>query len=151
LESRHYEWWQENKESFDRPFEIVLVQTPEDTIMAVHLFHALYDANSLSLLMQSIAAGYHGHQNVTYGPPFHEALLHGPLGSVHMSKEFWIAHLNGHRGTAMPSLASEDGDSSTSASLSFQIGGELERLRRDMSVTHQAVVQACWASVLQTF
>lgn len=158
LADRRREWITQNQVCFNRPWEILLLQGDEGTeygrLLALNIFHGLYDGNSFKLLVDAVISSYLSASNLTNGtseahdavsPSFLEAMCHGPLRNFTSSRPFWEGHLEG---VSEPSprfaKASETGSSSYERLLdTFR-----DSLTHKLGVTHQAVVQAAWVLVL---
>ncbi|KAF2097196.1 hypothetical protein NA57DRAFT_40954 [Rhizodiscina lignyota] len=149
LAERHRQWWQQNKETFRHPVEIVVARSSTKAIMALHIFHGLYDANSLALLLHLVVAEYKQQEQIDYGPAFHEALAHGPLQTVAGAKTFWLERLQGAQGYYLPTISTDPDNAVHSMSLSLSSGTKFEKLKRRLGVTDQALVQACWLAALR--
>ncbi|KAJ9649489.1 hypothetical protein H2199_000264 [Coniosporium tulheliwenetii] len=151
LHNRVHKWWRQNRDHFRKPFEVVIVRSPSATIMAVHLFHALYDGTSLPILLQKVQAEYRECQDIDYGPAFQDVLPYGPLRETGSAREFWTNHLSNARPRPMPCLAPHAGDDDTSVVVELQNLDRLETVRRRLNATLQALIQACWAAILQHY
>ena len=95
LETCRDKWSNQNKINFHRPFELVIVRSPLRKVLAVHIFHALYDGNSLPMIFEKVWEEYHSKDGIDYGPPFQSVLAYGPLRRAEAAKSFWSAHLKG--------------------------------------------------------
>ncbi|TVY37431.1 Nonribosomal peptide synthetase [Lachnellula subtilissima] len=113
------------------------------------MFHALYDGNSFTMLLQRLVEEFQGQEEPEYGPPFQSSLAYGPLASIPGARKFWEEHLEGWSNEPMHNI-SEAPQDVVANSLTSNIGG-LENLRKSLGVTPQAVIQAAWLSVLQRF
>ncbi|KAI9815347.1 MAG: NRPS [Pycnora praestabilis] len=148
---RYNEWWTQNRELTKRPLEIFTIRSPKRSIMCLHIFHGLYDGISLPLMMHRVAIEHHQEANTAYGPPYPDTLAHGPLRQTDGAKELWMQHLAGSQHRSMPSLLSQPSQKDSAVSLGVNDLGKLETVRRSLSVTLQALIQACWISVLQPY
>ncbi|KAK4175461.1 putative peptide synthetase [Triangularia setosa] len=141
-------WIARNRQCLIQPFEVAYLDNPRH--LALHIFHGLYDANSLQLILDRIISEYHAlakgttDRHLVSTPSFLEALCYGPLRNFTSSKSFWVQHLQGSICRSEQSHSNATAVSVRS-DLSF---GELEKLRIALRVTHQAIVQAAWVSVL---
>lgn len=154
IQGRRDAWITDNSESLHRPFEILLLN---GRILVLHLFHGLYDATSLDLVLCGVVSEYLAleplphTQDGVWGavkvPSFLEALFHGPLQNFSSCKQFWIEHLN--EAILGPLLASETSQSKSAVTMNHEISFyDLELLRKRLGVTHQAILQAAWCWVL---
>ncbi|KAK4245111.1 non-ribosomal peptide synthetase [Corynascus novoguineensis] len=145
-------WVMRNQQNIFQPLEAVLVRGEEGArSLVLHIFHALYDANSFNLILDRVVAEYSAltdplaaRTDYTSNPSFFEALCHGPLQDFSNSKPFWVEHLKG----VIP-IASHSSTPSSVVSTQRQIRFEhLESLRTRLGVTHQALLQAAWLAAL---
>jgi amino acid adenylation domain-containing protein len=152
VESRE-SWIAKNQGSLVQPLEAVLVYVgcTGQRLLLLHIFHGLYDANSLLLVLdrvareyQSLAGGYLG-KTPASGPSFFDALLHGPLQDFSSSRSFWVKHFDGV--TFSKAITTSVSTSTISAHQDVSLR-RLEPLRKGLGVTHQAIIQAAWVSVL---
>ncbi|KAF2084781.1 nonribosomal peptide synthetase 2 [Saccharata proteae CBS 121410] len=149
LDTRKLKWWTQNRDKFRRPFEVVTAVAPGKRILAVHIVHVLYDGASLPMLLEKVRAEYDGESSIEYGPPFLEVLPYGPLRNVADSQPFWVKHLASAKSCLMPSLTSNTREKDVTVTAHLTGLKAFEETRRKLDVTHQALVQASWAAVLQ--
>lgn len=145
LRNTYSAWCKSNSELITRPFEVIVCSHGNKRIMAIHMFHALYDAISLELLLDCVTAAYHGNP-VEYGPAFFDVLPYGPLLKLHGAKEFWEKQLRHLKAKASPSISSSSITIVRKAQVNNLQG--LESRRRELSVTLQALIQASWMATL---
>ncbi|KXX82747.1 Hydroxamate-type ferrichrome siderophore peptide synthetase, partial [Madurella mycetomatis] len=148
-------WVSRNKGCLAQPLEAVLIDGggPRDRLLVLHIFHGLYDASSLTLVLDRMVAEYlaltgsHAEEAAPV-PSFLDALCYGPLQDFSYSRPFWVKHLDGT--TVMPiSTSSRDAVALTvQRSISIR---SLEALRVGLGVTHQALVQSAWVTVLAKY
>ncbi|KAF2748011.1 nonribosomal peptide synthetase-like protein 2 [Sporormia fimetaria CBS 119925] len=147
------EWWLSNRSELRRPFELHFVKTLESKVLAVHLFHGLYDGIGVNMLFQAVWRLYNREHDLgqDMGPPFQDSLAHGPLRTQLGAQDFWKLHLV-HASTRLlhPSIKTM-GNGTISVSRTLEKIEGFETVRRKLHVTHQAVVQACWATVLHSY
>ncbi|KAK2627657.1 hypothetical protein QTJ16_002303 [Diplocarpon rosae] len=120
----------------------------EGMTFTLQMFHGLYDGNSLKMLLRCVIDEYSALEYVDYGPSFMSSLPHGPLATVPGSKDFWASHLQDWVFQPLPSRLESPGD--IIATNTYTHTQNLSTLCRILGVTHQALVQAAWLSVLQT-
>ncbi|KAK4097716.1 hypothetical protein N658DRAFT_488983 [Parathielavia hyrcaniae] len=148
----HDAWIARNKGGLSQPLNCVHVTSGGDHLLFLHVFHGLYDANSFKLILDRAATEYLHlsgqdcqESGLTAGPPFLEALCHGPLQDFNSSKSFWIKHLDSASLRPVSSAASNSTVATSQRGVFFK---SLEATRTSLGVTHQALVQAAWVSVL---
>lgn len=145
-------WVTGNQERLARPLEAVVLNSEGARLLILHIFHGLYDANSLELVLDKLAAecrvltGQSTEEMVPIvTPSFLDALCHGPLQDFGNTKSFWLEHL---QGSTFVSASSQPPRLSVTTSQRDVLFEHLEALRTGLGVTHQALVQAAWVSVL---
>ncbi|KAL3418493.1 peptide synthetase [Phlyctema vagabunda] len=123
-------------------------------VMALRAFHALYDGNSFVMALQKVVQEYMRLENfqeietVSYGPSFHDSLPFGPLAKAPGAESFWIDNLQGWYPQHIPNIF----DSSTTIEIdgTFVDFDQFETLRKQLGVSHQAILQAAWMSTLHS-
>ncbi|KAK4153807.1 hypothetical protein C8A00DRAFT_43310 [Chaetomidium leptoderma] len=145
-------WITRNQECFAQPLEAVLITGEGARLLVLHIFHALYDANSFTLVLRRVAAEYSALSGessqgtaFTPGPSFLDALCYGPLQDFDSSRPFWLEHLAGATAVSVPSRSPTPCVITQERNVPFE---GLEALRTSVGVTHQALVQAAWVSIL---
>lgn len=151
LHESHLSWWRQDRGSFQRPFEIVIATCPGRRTMALHMLHAIYDGNSLPLLLNCFLAEYHGKSIIKYGPSFQASLPYGPLRKQKDSQKFWKQHLHNVCTVALHPMIPGSSDQDALVIEKIHTDDLLEATRRSLGVTHQALVQTAWIAVLQHF
>lgn len=150
-------WVTRNQEHpVKHPLEALVLTSEGSSILVLHIFHGLYDANSLKLVLDQVASEYlattgdpHDEQSGFAHPPsFLDALCFGPLQDFSDSKPFWLRHFEG---TTMNLPLSHLSTSAVATTARRTVFADLELLRTRLGVTHQALVQAAWVSALATF
>ena len=145
------DWVTQNQDEITQPVEIVVYPATNKIILALHIFHALYDGNSLPLLLDAVTREYHGY-TVDSGPAFQEVLPHGPLLQMPEARGFWLNHLE--RAGRCKRIASSTPLSTTEdhfLSISIPVPPKFEECRRKLKTTDQALVQASWVATLCDF
>ncbi|KAI6383104.1 hypothetical protein MCOR25_000292 [Pyricularia grisea] len=143
------QWVERNSQNITSPLELLLIKTEGKNILRLQIFHGLYDANSLGMMIAKVAALYFGTEDIESRTTFIDALIHGPLRNFNHTKSFWEHHLSGVALQSLPQLSERptSHDIGLSRTLSF---ASLEPVRQRLNVTHSAVIQALWLSVLQS-
>jgi amino acid adenylation domain-containing protein len=133
--------------ALETPHSFSITSTPSKNLISLRIFHGLYDGISLNLMLRRIVDEYLGLENIEYGPSFHSSLQYGPLVKVPGAEKFWRDHLKNWIYHPMPTSAASEKD----VVVTRIVGGidGFEVLRRNLGVTHQAMIQAAWLSVLQ--
>jgi amino acid adenylation domain-containing protein len=134
--------------ALENPYVIKLASTPSESAMMLHIFHGLYDGNSLTMMFRCVIEEYDGFGQVTYGPLFHSSLAYGPLVTAPGAEAFWKDHLKQWAPHQMPTNTGSEQDVAATNTLRNMYG--FEELRKYLGVTPQAMIQAAWVSVLKT-
>ncbi len=146
-------WIARNEGSPIHPLEAVLLRGEREAVLVLHIFHGLYDANSLELVLGRVAREYHAlvgkpiaqpEADMIPGPSFLDAMCYGPLQDFSHTKDFWLEHLGGAAESFSPGSFGLSVATAT-RTIPFE---PLDVLRTGLQVTHQAVVQAAWVGVL---
>lgn len=150
LDQRLRAWIDRNEQNIERPWEIHVVTDDDKRWLVMHIFHGIYDATSFDLIIGKVAGLYDGGDPVIEGPSFLDALLHGPLRNLSFSKGFWANHLKGAILTPLPKLSDYPASKDLAVSRKIEFDA-LEKARKVLGVTQQAIIQALWSLVLQQY
>ncbi|TAQ91641.1 hypothetical protein B7494_g92 [Chlorociboria aeruginascens] len=118
----------------------------KSNVLVLEIFHGIYDGNSLAMLLRHFVDEFNGVGEIDYGPSFHASLASGPLAKIPGAEEFWRKHLENWSYRPLPKISTSGED--IVATNIVEVDG-FEELRKNMSVTPQALVQGIWLSVLQ--
>ena len=151
LRQERFKGWTSRLEGLSgQLWEIGLIRSSEESIMCLNIFHALYDGNSLELLLDLVARIYFSQQRFSQDPPQFLDVLHlGPLCKSPAEEIFWKQHLKNGQSRPLPKLNEGDGQH-TSLVQKFKITTTepLDHLRKSLNVTEQAILHACWLLTL---
>jgi len=150
LESRQKQWVQSNQPHIDRPIELDFIETFDQNLLVLHIFHGLYDKVSINMILEAVWKSYNGRGN-DIRPSYHACLAYGPLRLPKDEENFWRMHLRDQNFRSFPSLSDKSGDEVVLVSRKLNSFKNLEATRRALNVTAQAIAQACWATVLHSF
>lgn len=150
LARKKRDWVNANRTHIQRPLELVLIESPQSKNLILHIFHGLYDANSINIILDAVRNIY-CNRNIGIGPSFHSALAHGPLRVQSNAKEFWETHLSDRQFRPLTRLNGQSSGSVVVATRDISDLRCLSDTRRRLNVTTQAIVQACWTSVLHQY
>ena len=151
LDHAYLNWWSRNERHIRHPLEIVVVKSASQVVLALHIFHALYDGNSLPLILGAVTAAYHGRtREPTY--PFISVLPNGPLRNMEGARPFWLQQLQPLKqcGNITP-LISYRLEEDSGVNRQIMVPRSFENCRQVLSTTHQALVQATWLATLAHF
>ncbi|KAJ8131526.1 hypothetical protein O1611_g2102 [Lasiodiplodia mahajangana] len=146
---RRRHWAEENRHVLEWPIEVDHIQLRGEHRLLLRLFHGVYDARSLDIILESLEAEYEG-VPWPVGPSFISVLAEGPLLNHQGSHQFWTSLLKSHRFQPMPSLV--DNPVTTTNLICRSVKFEnLEDRRRKLQVTHQTLLQAAWLHTLRRY
>ncbi|KAM0248569.1 hypothetical protein ACHAP5_003294 [Fusarium lateritium] len=138
------------------PWTVLVVQTPECTTMNLIAHHALYDAQTLHMMLGELSQLMQGKepaQNSSIEPAL-SVILGNSLNDKSSEKAFWEAKASStvvNKFPIMTPLRVEQRQVLTdvaTASLSFS---ELKKATQASNVTIQAAIQAAWTRVLASY
>lgn len=136
-----------------QPFKLCMVRSTEECQIIVHLFHALYDANSLNMLLDLLYRCCKEDQSgIPSALTFTDALPYGPLQPAVGAEAFWKQHLHS-RVPPRPLSFGAPGGAQRHVHVSVRLNTDqrLEAVRRRLHVTHQAIIQASWMALLRRY
>lgn len=151
LAERRQSWIHDNSQNIETPLKFLEVTANRKRLLAVHIFHGIYDANSFDLMIDEVTRLYNGGELIrANAPSFLDALLDGPLRNYSFCKEFWSKHLRGVVSKPLPQISPmpSSQDIWVSRRIEFR---SLNEVRKSLGVTHQAIVQALWSSLLHKY
>ncbi|CAK7270423.1 NRPS [Sporothrix epigloea] len=153
---QHYKDWVDANQDvlIAKPWQLLSVTWRQTTTCVLHIFHGLYDAASLNMILEEVADVYNRvpPSSISIKPTFLDALVHGPLRNYGQSRAFWEKHLEGCSAIQpVPSLVGPDTrldhqDVGVGRELTFAMADDL---CVQLGVTHASLIQALWVSVLQ--
>jgi amino acid adenylation domain-containing protein len=130
------------------PLRFVLADMADEKLFVVLMHHALYDGASLPLLIEDLAAAYHG-QARAQRPQFSD-IAHHILEGQNDSCAFWTKKLAGYEPVEIPALPSSDATERMLLS-ERKIGLDVEKVVESckaMEVTVQSIALLAYAKVL---
>ncbi|KAJ5918982.1 hypothetical protein N7466_009925 [Penicillium verhagenii] len=129
-------------------WEVGIITSPEKSTMFLNIFHALYDGNSLGLLLELVAGIYNGHSKTSNNDPDFLDVLHlGPLCKDPSAESFWKEQLG--KCEVRPLLNSEQiQEAAFVQSQRIDSTDHLDYLRNSLNVTEQGILHACWLLTL---
>ncbi|KAI8295133.1 Hydroxamate-type ferrichrome siderophore peptide synthetase [Colletotrichum sp. SAR11_240] len=136
-----------NSRCVSDPLELIVAQLGEETILVVHIFHALYDGVTFETMLRWVSDEYSQKEHQP-APSFLDTLAHGPLANYDSSRQFWTEHLSNCLFDTIPRLQGGDPSSIITRTKTYS-ARNLETLRRSLNVTLQSVVLALWTSVFK--
>ncbi|KAI3328736.1 putative non-ribosomal peptide synthetase [Ustulina deusta] len=149
IAERQRRWIEANHDVLKWPVEVDHIEVSGQHHLLLRLFHGVYDAYSLRVILESLQAEYEGILRPP-GPAFLSVLPEGPLLNHQESYPFWKSLLKNHRFQPMPSLINAPSVASSLVHQSIKFYG-LEDTRRKLQVTHQTLLQAAWIHTLRRY
>jgi ferricrocin synthase len=151
LAERRKRWIENNSESIKTPLQFLELGFDHKRLLVVHIFHGIYDGHSFDLMTEEVTRLYNGDEQIQVNPPsFIDALLHGPLRNYSFCKEFWLKHLQDVKPKPLPQMSSIPSSENIRISRRIEFHS-LDKVRRSLGVTQQAIIQAIWTSVLYQY
>ena len=142
-------WISKAANDLPSPFEIHVVRTPEQTVMAIFIHHALYDGISFEAMLNNVAKTFKKIEEVDFGPSFTEALAHGPLLPQNGMK-FWKEQFHPSLSKlARTEVTAKANDGSFLVDVRIQDTTSFEKSRKQLGVSHQDIVQSCFEVALR--
>ncbi|KAL2070809.1 hypothetical protein VTL71DRAFT_13835 [Oculimacula yallundae] len=138
---------EEKADALRRPYSLVFDSTSKGKTMRLQIFHGLYDGNSLTMLLRRVIDEYNEQDSIDYGPLFTSLLPYGPLAKVPGAKEFWTSHLDDWSPCPMPDTIDSASDIIATSTMRLN---DFDKVRKQLGVTPQAIIQAVWVSTLCT-
>ena len=144
-ERKHKEWCDSTTDFSGQLWEIGIITGSTRKWMCLNIFHALYDGNSLPLLLEQVARVYSS-MELTPAPSYTDILAQGPLCKAHGAESFWTEHLKAAEPTRIPRIENAAGQPVV---FRLEVGtlDDIETIRRKLNVTEQAIIHACWLHI----
>lgn len=133
------------------PLSALISRTPSRVVLILTIFHALYDGNSLPMILDDVEKCY---KNSFQRRPiqFGAVIPHMLSLDLKAAQSFWkeVLHIDGL--TTFPKLANSNPGRDSMAYLPLDIKStELGPLCKKFGCTPQAIFQAVWAYVLASY
>jgi aryl carrier-like protein len=141
-----------NKKLQRPPVELVCIRTPTRYILSLNIFHALYDGNSLPLILDDVKAAYNN--EFTKRPlEFKDVLAHLLSTDPIKAREFWTANIASSSPLQVEKLLSSTPQTEEySEDLKLDLApGSLDAICKQLQCTPQSIFQAAWASILASY
>lgn len=131
-------------------WEVGVITSPGSRFLCLNIFHALYDGNSLRLLLELVSRIYLDEDKCSAKPPNFLDVLHlGPLCKDPSEEAFWKDHLTDYSHRSLPRSNATEVDVEPTVQVIRIDGTEsLDHLRKSLNVTEQAILHACWLLTL---
>ncbi|KAI0405144.1 putative non-ribosomal peptide synthetase [Xylaria palmicola] len=142
-------WIESNQNVLKWPVEMDHIEVNGQHYVFLRLFHGVYDARSLNIILETLDAEYKG-QSWPCGPAFLSVLHEGPLLNHQESHQFWKSLLRDHCFQPMPTLTDKPTTTGTLIHQSIELDG-FEVRRKELQVTHQTLLQAAWLHTLSFY
>lgn len=147
-ESRFSKWTASLGDLTKNLWEVLLINSSRGAVMCLNIFHALFDGNSLPLLLEKVARNYLELSQAADEPSFFDVLPAGPLCTDRSAEQFWKDHLKEALHGSVPRSNLPE---HTSATLKATIDAteQVDKFKKSFNITEQAVLHACWLLTLQ--
>lgn len=142
------EWASKADQEVFEPFQVRIIRARATTFLVFHAHHALYDGISWDLTMEKLQAFYHSDADVESGPQFIDALPYGPLCNYPDAKSFWQQRLANTNFQPLKASAGESSDTEPRLHLQLSNSTDIEYVRKQLGVSHQALLQAAFVVAL---
>ncbi|KAF7185750.1 Nonribosomal peptide synthase sidC [Pseudocercospora fuligena] len=148
LSERRNEWSDRATQDVREPLQMLIVQGRQGRFLSIFVHHALYDGISWELVMDRLADTYTGVSEVDCGPDFHEAIAYGPLCRRKDAKMFWQTRMQDFHYSPLPILCDKPLERDIHVRKALPRIEKLETVRKDIGVSHQAMLQAAFTVAL---
>ncbi|EEA25907.1 nonribosomal siderophore peptide synthase, putative [Talaromyces marneffei ATCC 18224] len=128
-------------------WRLVIVKSSSRSLLCLNIFHALYDGNSLPLLLEQVSLRYRGQEVQDSAPSFMEILPYGPLRVASRARGFWEGHLANTPEYRMFPIVEDTVSETISLTHDLQVF-DLEEIKTALQVTENAIFHACWLLTL---
>lgn len=128
-------------------WRLVIVKSSSRLLLCLNIFHALYDGNSLPLLLEQISLRYQGQEVQGSAPSFMAILPYGPLRVSSKAREFWEGHLANTSEDRVFPVVEDTVPETISLTNDLQVS-DLEEIKAALQVTENAIFHACWLLAL---
>jgi len=143
-----------NRNLYAPPFSIQCIRTPTRCVTVLNIFHALYDGNSLPLILKDVQSAYRG--AFTPRPAqFADVVVYLLSTNLESARSFWKEHIKPSKPLDFQQLRSNAGSAASgdhTEELTIDLGiGELDQLCKRLQCTPRSIFQAAWASALAPY
>ncbi|EMC92577.1 hypothetical protein BAUCODRAFT_95688 [Baudoinia panamericana UAMH 10762] len=134
--------------SHSRPIVLEVVQTDEQSLLTLRMLHAIYDGESMAVLLSEVQASYHGD---TLPPPVSAEpfLAAGIRDNQQDALKYWAERVVSYRPQPFPRL--DEGSSDFEETKQCEASSTLDMLRnfsKRQATTTLSIFQAAWTCVL---
>ncbi|KAI7236424.1 peptide synthetase [Hortaea werneckii] len=149
LAEQRSQWLSANEHDLREPLRVFVASSGTETTLVFFVHHAIYDGISWDLMLSRLAQIYDGHSRPHVAPSFRSILSHGPLRSIPEAKSFWQQRMMDIEFSQMDvSSPAKQASSPTITTLATQRSDGVETIRKQLGVSHQAALQACFEAAL---
>lgn len=133
------------------PHQAIICQTEDGKVFfKSEINHAVIDGASANLMLEDIAAAYHGTLPDGPGPLYSDYVAFIKSMPPGVGAKYWRAHLDGARSCHFPVLASPPEEKQlTSTIMKFTRYSEVQDMCKKHSLTFANVLMAAWAFCLR--
>lgn len=141
-------WCMDMKDLSDALWRLLVFKSSGRTLLCLNIFHALYDGNSLSLLLKHVIERYHGREVRHVTTSFMDVLPHGPLRMSSSAEDFWKNHLTNAPRDRFFSATTQSPAETISVTRLIKGVSRLKQTKDILKVTENAVIHSCWLLTL---
>lgn len=139
-----------NRDLREPPIYFTVFRTPSRVLLALNIFHALYDGNSIPLLLRDVEDAY-CHQYKPRLCQFPDVMPYILACDLKEAEIFWKGHLKLRRFIPLP-RSENDTTEDCIIQLPINVSGSmLDEGCKVYNCTTQSLVQAAWATVLASY
>ena len=139
-----------NRQLHEPPIYFKIIHTPSKLVLALNIFHALYDGNSLPLILKDVEDAYYS----KFSPrptQFSDVIPHILSCDLNEAEAFWKKLLHSKRLATFPGQVQQEKRSFTLQQPLSISGHMIDDGSKVYGCTAQSLVQAAWASVLAPY
>ncbi|PKX93600.1 nonribosomal siderophore peptide synthase SidC [Aspergillus novofumigatus IBT 16806] len=144
----------ENTISLDSPWKLSLLETSDDRVIILSMFHGIFDGGSLQLLLEDVSSVYNEQPPACRTSLEHVVVNHFQANQTATS-DFWKEYLNNYSPIAFPSLTPYRPPavkSTDCVEITARTTHDIFKQRsRTIGSTPLSVLQAAWASLLLAY
>ncbi|KAI6829033.1 peptide synthetase [Hortaea werneckii] len=151
LTEQRSEWLSANEHDLREPVRVVVASSGTETTLVFFVHHAVYDGISWELILSRLAQIYNGQSCPHMAPSFRSILSRGPLRSIPEAKSFWQQRMMDVEVSQLDVTSPAEQappPPPTITALSTQSSDRVDIIRKQLGVSHQAALQACFEAAL---
>lgn len=149
LAEQRSKWLSANEHDLREPLRVFVASSSTETTLVFFVHHAIYDGISWELMVSRLTEIHDGQSRPHVAPSFQSILSHGPLRSIPEAKSFWQQRMMDVEFSRLNvSSPAKQVPSNTVTALATQCNDGVDYIRKQLGVSHQAALQACFEAAL---